>query len=240
MQRNNDGKLKMKYPGEELELFDKASIWRKYIYLKTKKYFNGKFLEIGAGIGSFTKNYESQFQDVLLSDLDDGNNKVLKEKFKNFNNIKITKNKIDEIDGKFNTIIYLNVLEHIENDKKEIALAENKLEENGHLVILVPAHQKLYSKFDKAIGHFKRYEINFFKNNNFKNLKIEKLIFLDFFGYMLYYLNNIFFKKDIYPSKAKIMVWDKIFTPLTIIADFLIGYKSGKNILCVYKKIKSL
>ena len=68
----------MKYPGDELELFDKANIWRKYIYFKTKKFFNGSFLEIGAGIGSFTKNYEAKFEHILLSDLDDTNNQILK------------------------------------------------------------------------------------------------------------------------------------------------------------------
>ena len=230
----------MKYPGDELELFDKANIWRKYIYFKTKKFFNGSFLEIGAGIGRINKNYEAKFEHILLSDLDDTNNQILKNKFKNYKNIKITNKKINEIIGMYDTIIYLNVLEHIEKDKEEIILASKKLNENGHLVILVPAHQKLYSKFDKAIGHVKRYDINFFKENKFENLEIRSLIFLDFFGYMLYFLNNFFFKKDTYPSKIKIMVWDKLFTPLTIIADFCIGYSAGKNILCVYKKTKKL
>ena len=46
----------MQYPGDELEIFDKATIWRRYIHLKTKKYFKNKFLEIGACIGSFTEN----------------------------------------------------------------------------------------------------------------------------------------------------------------------------------------
>ena len=96
----------------------------------------------------------------------------------------------------YDTIIYLNVLEHIEKDKEEIILASKKLNENGHLVILVPAHQKLYSKFDKAIGHVKRYDINFFKENKFENLEIRSLIFLDFFGYMLYFLNKVFFKEE--------------------------------------------
>tara|TARA_B100000029_G_scaffold447192_1_gene468806 strand:- start:768 stop:1451 length:684 start_codon:yes stop_codon:yes gene_type:complete len=226
----------MNYPGDELEIFDKATIWRKYIHFKTKKYFRDKFLEIGAGIGSFTKNYESDFKEVLLSDLDEKNNEILKKKFQDFKNIKITNKKISDIEGKFNTIIYLNVLEHIKDDRNEIIEAEKKLENNGYLVILVPAHQKLYSSFDKAIGHCKRYDINFFKDNNFKNLKIEKLIFLDFFGYFLYFFNNFFFKKDIYPSKFKVMIWDKVFTPLTIITDFFTGYSAGKNILCVYKK----
>ena len=80
----------MKYPGTELELFDKAKIWRKYIYFKTKKYFKGKFLEIGAGIGSFTTNYQSNFKEIVISDLDEKNNEILNEKFKNFKNINIT------------------------------------------------------------------------------------------------------------------------------------------------------
>ena len=47
----------MKYPGEELDNFDKATIWRKYIFFEIKRFIKGKVLEVGAGIGSFTKNY---------------------------------------------------------------------------------------------------------------------------------------------------------------------------------------
>ena len=48
---------------------------------------------------------------------------------------------------------------------------------------------------------------------------------------------KIFFKNEIYPSKLKIFIWDKIFSPITIILDFITRYKFGKNILCIYKKI---
>ena len=101
----------------------------------------------------------------------------------------------------------------------------------------MPAHQNLYSKFDKAVGHCKRYDIDYFKNINNNKLKIKKLIHLDMFGYFLYFLNKIFFKEEEYPSTFKIMVWDKIFIPITILLDFLSFYKFGKNILCVYEKI---
>ena len=100
----------------------------------------------------------------------------------------------------------------------------------------MPAHQNLYSKFDEAIGHCRRYSINFFNTKKFENAKIEKLIFLDFFGYILYFLNKIFFKDEIYPSKFKIFVWDKLFSPITVVLDFITRYKFGKNILCIYKK----
>ena len=44
-------------------------------------------------------------------------------------------------------------------------------------------------------------------------------------GYFLYYLNKFFFKNEVYPSKLKIFIWDKLFTPLTVIADFLFRAK---------------
>ena len=76
----------------------------------------------------------------------------------------------------------------------------------------------------------------FFKNLKLKNGKITKLIYLDFIGLILYYLNYLLPSKT-YPSKFKIQIWDKIFTPLTFIIDFITNYKFGKNIICVIKKI---
>ena len=227
----------MEYPGKELEIFDQAKIFQKYIYLIIKKYLKDNILEVGAGIGSFTRSYFHNYQNIYLSDLDQNNCSILKEKF-NDNDIKIDSKKISEINLNFNTIIYLNVLEHIKEDKKEIELALSKLNLGGHLIILTPAHQSLYSKFDKAINHLRRYDANFFSSNNYKNAKIKKLIYLDALGYILYFFNKIFFKEEVYPSKMKIFLWDKIFTPITIIFDYITRYKFGKNILCIYEKVK--
>ena len=226
----------MDYAGKELEIFDTAKVFQKYVYFLIKKYFKNKIFEVGAGIGSFTRNYNDSYKEIYLSDLDKNNYLVLKKKFSKKKNIKINNQKINKINKKFNTIIYLNVLEHIKKDKREINLAISKLNSGGHLIILVPAHQKLYSKFDKAIGHCKRYNINFFKNNMFKNASVEKLIYLDMVGYFLYFCNKIFFKEEIYPSKIKVFLWDKFFSPITIVLDFITNYKYGKNIICVYKK----
>ncbi len=225
----------MKYPGAELDNFDKAVIWRKYIFHHIKKFINKDVLEVGAGIGSFTNNYKNIPNNITLSEIDNENFMILKEKFKNtefnFSN-QITK----DINKEFDTIMYLNVLEHIKEDNKEILDAFKKLKKGGHLIILVPAHNKLYSKFDKAVGHFRRYEIDFFKKINIKNSNLIRLIYLDSLGYFLYYLNKIFFKEEIYPSQFKIFLWDKIFTPISYLLDKILMYKFGKNILYIIKK----
>src|SRR5260370_30792037 len=57
----------------------------------------------------------------------------------------------------YDTILYLDVLEHIADDAAELAAAANHLAPGGHLVVLGPAHQFLFSAFDEAIGHYRRY-----------------------------------------------------------------------------------
>ena len=133
--------------------------------------------------------------------------------------------------------MYLNVLEHIKDDIGEIEKAFSKLNKNGNLIILVPAHNELYSKFDEAIGHHRRYKVDFFSKVNIKNSKLQKLEYLDSTGYFLYYLNKMFFKEEVYPSKFKIFIWDKIFTPITFFIDWFLMYKFGKNVLFVLKRL---
>ena len=225
-----------KYPEIALERFDKADLWIKYIILKIKRFLKDDILEVGAGCGSFTKSYMKNFNSITLTDMDNNSFNLLKKNFINEKNVNVIKSSTKNIDRKFNTILYFNVLEHVKEDKLEIKTALEKLNSGGHLIVLVPAHQKIYSKLDKAVGHFKRYDIDFFKKNKFENSKVIKLHFLDLFGYLLYHLNKIFFKEETYPSNLKIFIWDKIFTPFTVIVDYLTGYKFGKNILCIYQK----
>ena len=77
--------------------------------------------------------------------------------------------------------------------------------------------------------------MNFFRKK-FKFVKQIDLRYLDSMGYILFFLNKVFFKNEVSPSTLKIFIWDKLFTPLTIFIDFILGYKHGKCILAIYRK----
>ena len=225
------------YPETATERFDDAFFHINYCLSMFKKYIKGNILEIGAGCGSFTKNYyNSKITSLILTEKDQKNIDDLKKKFEKEKNIKILNSSVEEINEQCDTILYLHVLEHIQDDIKEIENAKKKLINNGHLVIMVPAHQKIFSNLDRAVGHFRRYEKEFF-DSDFESLKLVNFKYLDSMGYLLYYLNRIFFKNETYPSKFKIFLWDKIFTPLSVIIDFLTFYQFGKCIIAVYKKV---
>ena len=225
-----------KYPETATERFDNANFHIKYCLLSLKKFISGNIIEIGAGCGSFTRNYyNTKIKSIVLTEMDIKNLNDLKMKFNNDANIKILNSSIENIDQKFDTILYFHVLEHIRDDIREIKNAIRKLNTGGHIIMMVPAHQKVYGNLDKAVGHFRRYEKDFFKNNLF-GLELVNFKYLDAMGYLLYYLNRIFFKKETFPSKLKIFIWDKIFTPITVIIDFILNYRLGKCIIAVYRK----
>ena len=228
----------MKYIGEELENFKLATFWRKYTLSFFKQHLkNKKVAEVGSGVGSFSEIAVEYCSELNLIEPDKEFAEYLKHKFKNNSKInKIVNGTSKDLENqKFDAILHLQVLEHIVNDQKEIDDNLNLLNNKGKLLIIVPAFMSLYSNFDKAIGHVKRYEKKDFNNFELKKSKIIKMIYIDSCGYLLYKLFKLIINRD-QPSKWSIIVWDKIFIPLSKIFDFIFRYKFGKNLIIIIEK----
>lgn len=225
---------KINYDGFELDTFDAAKKFRNYQIYYLKSYIKDPFLEVGAGQGGLTNLYKKFTKDITLIEPDKKLFQLLRKKFRK-KNIKIKNQTIDKIKFKYQTIIYFDVLEHIKSDLKEVKIASKKLKKNGNLIFNVPAHQLFYNEFDKAVGHFKRYNKKDFKDIEKKtNLKIEKLIYYDSIGLFFLILNKVFRLKET-NLKSKIYFWNMLI-PLSKIIDKLTFNKFGKSLLCVFKK----
>ena len=225
---------KINYDGFELDTFDAAKKFRNYQIYYLKSYIKDPFLEVGAGKGGLTNLYEKFTKDITLLEPDNKLFQILKKKFKK-KKIKLKNQTIDKIKFKYQTIIYFDLLEHIKDDLKEVKVASKKLKKSGNLIFNVPAHQLFYNEFDKAVGHFKRYNKKDFQDIEKKtDLKIEKLIYYDSIGLLFLILNKIFRLKKT-NLKNKIYFWN-ILIPLSKIIDKLTFNKFGKSLLCVFKK----
>jgi SAM-dependent methyltransferase len=228
------------YCGNELLLFAQAKNWKDYLVKSIKPYIKGDVLEVGAGLGATTKDF--------VKKIDNFTTWTCLEPDKNLfdNLVGITKsNKINYIHGsilnvnnnlKFDSIIYIDVLEHILEDQKEIIMASSHLKEKGFIVVLSPAHNYLFSEFDKQIGHYKRYNRKDFINLTLPSLKLIKNHYLDSVGVILSYANKTLLKQNI-PTIKQINFWDTKVIPVSRILDKLFMYKIGKSILGVWKKI---
>lgn len=230
-----------KYPGEELALFEKAVNWKRYFAGRILSYIKGQVFENGAGIGGTTLllNNENVTQ-WTLGEPDNSMQQLLQQKINDQllpANCILHKGTIDSLNAGqlFDCIIYIDVLEHIENDKAEIEKAAAHLEPGGYLVVLSPAFNGLFSPFDKAIGHYRRYTKKTLSIVAPASLQKEKLYYLDSAGYFASLMNKLFLKQS-YPTHRQVQLWDKWMVPVSKIIDRLFGYSFGKSILAVWKK----
>lgn len=231
----------LSYKGTELELFEKAENWKAYYQNLIKGYLGREVLEVGAGIGATTRALCTPKQiRWLCLEPDPAMGDRLKSLIDNHElpstcQVKVGLTADLQNDETFDTIVYVNVLEHIENDRAELKSAYSHLKPGGFLVVLSPAHQWLYTPFDEAIGHQRRYNKNNLLAVMPEGLEAIELKYLDCVG-AIASIGNRFVLKRKMPSVKQLAVWDKLMIPLSRVVDPLLGYRAGKSVLGVWRK----
>ena len=100
---------------------------------------------------------------------------------------------------------------------------------------MAPANNFVYSEFDKAVGHHRRYNKKMLKKLKPNNMFIEKYFYLDSLGLVLLLMNKFLIKKR--PKYKDFFIWDRFIVPLSIFFDAITFYIFGKSIVCVFKKV---
>lgn len=222
------------YEGWELKYFDKANNFRKYQFDLLKKNIKGFVAEVGPGNGSFLDYYCNLADKIDLYEPSKNFLSVL-EKKKTLN-INIINSYFSEKKEMYNTILYLDVLEHIENDVNEMDIAFNSLKPGGALIFNVPAFQHLYSQFDKDVKHYRRYS-KIDLTSKLQKFKFSKIncFYYDSLGYFLSLASRLFTKNYLNNFDKKIKVWDKLI-PVSKILDKLVLNKFGKSLILICVK----
>ena len=220
----------------ELEFFDAAKNWRRYQFENILKYINSSVLDVGPGTGNNIQYYKDKASQITLLEINKNLANSLKLKFDGDKKIIVLNTDIHSQEKKFDTILYMDVLEHIEDDEKEINKALKQLNSGGNLIFFVPAYQFLYSDFDKAIGHIKRYNKKFFLSfKKDENITIIELKYIDSIGFFIAVLNKLFNKDNKESIGLGVKIWDKLIF-LSKIMDLIFLNKFGKSLFCIMKK----
>jgi hypothetical protein len=135
----------------------------------------------------------------------------------------------------FDTILYIDVLEHIRDDAGELRAAGDHLTTAGVVVVLGPAHSGLYSPFDAAIGDFRRYDTRDLTALTPPELVLESAIYLDTLGMVPSLINRVLLKQAL-PSFRQIAFWDRWLVPVTRHLDRLLGYRIGRSVVCTWRR----
>ncbi len=233
--------MDFEYIGDELELFRHATNWKSYYGGLIRPFFGSNVLEVGAGIGATTESLCSGKEERWVClEPDPTMAAAIEARISNGELPECCEVVVQTLSGldsseKFDSILYIDVLEHIEGDLAEIGAAEQHLVGGGHLIVLSPAHQFLYTPFDKAIGHFRRYNKKQLASLIPTSLEQVRLSYLDSIGAFASLGNRMLLRQSM-PTLDQVLLWDRRLVPISTFFDPILGFRAGKSILGVWKK----
>lgn len=229
------------YIGDELDLFANATRWKQYWSSLMRPYLGSRVLDVGAGIGSTAKLLATSRQSRWLAlEPDDSLASRIEADIESGSlpaNCEVAVGTLASLrtDERFDTILYVDVLEHIEDDREELHMAARFLSPGGYLMVLSPAHQWLFTPFDERIGHFRRYSRKTLKAAAPSELRPVKMQYLDCAGVMASLANKLLLKSAL-PTSSQISLWDRRLVPASRLLDPLVGYHIGKSILGIWTR----
>jgi SAM-dependent methyltransferase len=225
------------YVGTELDLFEKATTWKGYVLRRIAPYLGKSVLEVGAGHGGMTKVLcRGDFDRWVCLEPDPAlAGRIAGRALPGCCEAVVgTLAELPEA-GRFSSVLYMDVIEHIEDDRGELTRAAGRLAPGGHLIVLAPAHQWLFTPFDQAIGHYRRYSRPMLRAAGPPGLELVRLDYLDTVGLLASLANKLLLRQAM-PTAGQIATWDRLMVPLSKVADPLVGRNLGKSVLGVWRK----
>ena len=229
------------YAGQELDRFARAANWKAYWMRHVREYLRGAVLEVGAGIGSNTLLLcSSEHRDWVCLEPDNRSAGTLRERLSDSSlaeSVTVVTGTTADLDPAcvFDAILYIDVLEHIDDDAGELRRACAHLAPDGRLIVLAPAHQYLYSPFDASIGHYRRYNAGMVRGFDLPGLELERTRYLDSAGLLASLGNRVLLRQSL-PTPRQIAFWDRVLVPCSRILDPVLRYRCGKSLLSVWRK----
>ena len=225
------------YFGKDLEAMSFATNYHNWILAEIAPYLGECVAEVGAGVGSFSTLLLTKKIHKLVAFEPSQNMFPLLKNAIGADKRVTTINKFfgrDSLTEKFDSILYINVLEHVEDDVSELSRAREALTPNGHLIIFVPALPWLYGNLDRSVGHFRRYLKKDLVNITARvGLSIVDARYFDIAGVIPWYVNFVLLKNEI--SGGSVTLYDRLVVPVMRKIERVLPVPIGKNVLLIAK-----
>lgn len=180
--------------------------YNKWLIEKIEPFLGNRILEVGSGIGNMAA-YLLDRELIITSDILPEYRDALSKRFAANSNVHVVDFSLDNGSGKeevrrhaIDTVICVNVLEHIEDDRGALRHMAELLPPGGRMIILVPALRALYGALDVYLHHYRRYEKNELRERfEGSGLNVDSIVYFNFFGIFGWFLNARVLKREILP-----------------------------------------
>ena len=205
-----------KDPGPEtLEALSAARRFNRWMAETIQPYLRGAIMEIGAGIGNLTRYLVPGTKRYVVTDIDSEHLARLSSGFQHRPNVQVAR--VDLADpacfanfaAQMDSVVCLNVVEHIEDDLQALRNIHSALAPNGRAVVLVPQDQKIFGSLDVALGHYRRYsEQELRQKMEACGFHVEKIIMFNRISRPAWYVSGRIFKRKAL-GRAQMRLFDK-------------------------------
>ena len=181
-----------------------------------RSYVGANVLEIGAGIGNLSQNLAGRRKTYIASDIDDEHLARLRVRFHQRPNVSFRRCDLShppdfaELREHADTVVCLNVLEHIEDDKTGLSNIYSALRPGGTAIVLVPQGQGIYGTLDEVLGHFRRYSVSELKSKmEGAGFKVERVLHFNRITVPGWYVNGRLLKRKSF-GRFQLLVFDNL------------------------------
>jgi SAM-dependent methyltransferase len=149
------------YMSTELYALAEAKNYYRWVISQFAPFIGRRVIEVGAGIGTFARSLltHTSVSELILVEPSDNLFPLLQRRFAGESHVKIVHGYFHHlaVPATANSIVAVNVLEHIAEDQAFLDDAHDALTPGGTLLLLVPALPWIYGSLDQAFGHYRRY-----------------------------------------------------------------------------------
>lgn len=220
----------------EFDALAEAANYRAALLREFAPVLKGRVVEIGAGIGQFTREITTlpAVSEIVSIEPE---RKFCEEFRRRLPGREIIEGTIDNLPAAFaaDAIVCVNVLEHIEDDATELARFHRRLQpQRGHLCLFVPARPEIYAPIDKDFGHFRRYTRPELRQKlSAAGFAIRRLNYFNSVGYFAWWLNFCVLKKRAFDVKS-VRVFDRfIFPTVNALETHLVRPPFGQSLIAI-------
>ncbi len=184
-------------------LIDRCDAW---LFSTIRPYLGQRVLEAGSGHGNLVRLMLDR-ELVLATDIEPSAIDLVRRQFAEHPQVHARVLDIADPgtlalkDFALDTVVSLNVFEHIEHDERAMRHAFELLTPGGRLVLIVPAHQRLYGAMDASIGHWRRYDKRMMQGKMTRaGYRVEKLAYMNALGTLGWFVNGRLLGQTVPPS----------------------------------------
>jgi SAM-dependent methyltransferase len=221
-----------------LPYMGKTTNYNEWIFNSFKEYLGGKIVDIGSGSGTFTKYFTDRAL-VVSVEPDEGEAEDQRRLFSSRSNVEVINGHFDREMAQrlkprgIDTVVCLNVLEHVRDDKEMLGNIHECLPEGGKLILYVPALKAIYGTLDRNLDHFRRYDKKevekMLKEAGFRVIKSRYVNFLGAFTWFLY--SRVL--KRTRPAENSILFYDKFLVPVVATVENYLHFPFGQSLLII-------